>query len=364
MLCSYSDMAMAGHDSKDLMYDFPPKVWKRFRDDVFVLWTHGTAKLLSFLDYLNNIDETGKIKFTMQIADEVNGLEFLDLKIKCLNGKLLADLYSKLTNSFTYVLPSTCYPMKNINKVPQGIALRLRRICDTTEKYESRADEYKNYLLARDYKPSLVDEQFKKISKISREDARKSKPKTNQVSKIKFVTKYNPRLPKIESIIKKRISILHSDDALETVFPKDCFSTIYKRNKILKGSIPPSVYPKKINTKISRITSCNNCDICKNYMIFDYTFIFTVTGKSYSITGQLKCESINVVYLITCSKCLEQYIGSAVKFKTRFRIHKSDIKTKKERCGSARHIIVSVIVILIPFNTLRSNSWNKYRVII
>ena len=108
----------------------------------------------------------------------------------------------KPTNSFTYVLPSTCYPMKNINEVPQGIALRLRRICDTTEKYKSRADEYKNYLLARDYKPSLVDEQFKKISKISREDARKSKPKTNQVNKIKFVTKYNPRLPKIDGIIK------------------------------------------------------------------------------------------------------------------------------------------------------------------
>ena len=97
--------------------------------------------------YLNNIDETGKIKFTMQIADEVNGLEFLDLKIKCLKGKLSVDVYSKPTNSFTYVLPSTCYPMKNINKVPQGIALRLRRICDATEKYESRADEYKNYLL-------------------------------------------------------------------------------------------------------------------------------------------------------------------------------------------------------------------------
>ena len=226
MLCSYSDMAMAGHNSKALMYDFPPKVWKIFRDDVFFVWTHDTAKLPSFIGYLNNIDETEKIKFTMQIANEVNGLDFLDLKIKCLNDKLLVDVYSKPTNSFTYVLPSTCYPMKNINKVPQGIALRLRRICDTTEKYESRADEYKNYLLARDYKPSLVDEQFKKISKISREDARKSKPKTNQVNKIKFVTKYNPRLPKIDGIIKKHISVLHSDYALKTVIPKDCFSTI------------------------------------------------------------------------------------------------------------------------------------------
>ena len=203
----------------------------------------------------------------MQIADEVNGLEFLDLKIKCLKDKLSVDVYSKPTNSFTYVLPSTCYPMKNINKVPQGIALRLRRICDTTEKYESRADEYKNYLLARDYKPSLVDEKFKKISKISREDARKSKPKTNQASKIKFVTKYNPRLPKIDGIIKKHISVLNSYDALKTVFPEDCFNTIHKRNKNFKELIAPSIYPKKINTRTSSTSSCNNCDICKNNMI-------------------------------------------------------------------------------------------------
>ena len=49
MLCSYSDMAMAGHESKALTHDFPPKVWKRFRDDVFVVWTHSTTKLSSFL---------------------------------------------------------------------------------------------------------------------------------------------------------------------------------------------------------------------------------------------------------------------------------------------------------------------------
>ena len=72
-------------------------------------------------------------------------------------------------------------------------------------------------------------------------------------------------------------------------------------------------------------------------MIFDNTLICTVTGKSYFIRGQLNCESINVIYLITCSKCLEQYVGSAVKFKTRFHIHEYDIKSENERCGSARH---------------------------
>ena len=62
----------------------------------------------------------------------------------------------------------------------------------------------------------------------------------------------------------------------------------------------------QINTRISSITSCNNCDIRKNYMIIDNTFIRTVAGKFYFIRGQLNCESINVIYLITCSKCLEQ----------------------------------------------------------
>ena len=77
MSFSYFEIAMAGHDSKALMYDFPPKVLKRLRDYGLVVWTHDTAKLPFFLDYLINIDKTGKIKFIIQIADEVNGLEFL-----------------------------------------------------------------------------------------------------------------------------------------------------------------------------------------------------------------------------------------------------------------------------------------------
>ena len=45
------------------------------------------------------------------------------------------------------------------------------------------------------------------------------KAKTNQVSKIKLVTKYKPRLRKRDGIIRRHISIVHNDDALKTVFP-------------------------------------------------------------------------------------------------------------------------------------------------
>ena len=118
MSCSYSDIAMAHFDIRAENYDLKPTAWKRFGDGVFSVWTHDVNTLPAFLDYLNNIDSTGKIKFTMQIADD-NGLEFLDLKLKIQNGKISVDVYSKPTNSFTYVMPSTCYPRKNINNVPR-----------------------------------------------------------------------------------------------------------------------------------------------------------------------------------------------------------------------------------------------------
>ena len=48
----------------------------------------------------------------MQIQDEV-GLEFLHLKLKFENGQIAVGLFAKSTNSFTYMLPTSCYPRKS-----------------------------------------------------------------------------------------------------------------------------------------------------------------------------------------------------------------------------------------------------------
>lgn len=48
-----------------------------------------------------------------------------------------------------------------------------------------------------------------------------------------------------------------------------------------------------------------------------------------------------MVYLISCKPCKDQYVESAYKinFKLRFRVHKSDIDTGKDRCGVAKHFL-------------------------
>ena len=87
--------------------------------------------------------------------------------------------------------------------------------------------------------------------------------------------------------------------------------------------------------------------------------------RKYKVKGILKCTSKNVIYLISCKCCGKQYIGSAISFKERFRIHKSDINTGKVRCGVAfvlgihimlkqaylflyAHCVVGSFMILIP----------------
>ena len=120
-----------------------------------------------------------------------------------------------LQNSFTYIKPSTCYPGRIINKVPHGIALRLHRFCDIDEKFKSPANEYKQHLISRDSKPSLVDKQFQEVSKIARTEARSKRPSNKQVNKIKFSTSYNPSLHNIDGIIRKHLSLAHSDNSFK-----------------------------------------------------------------------------------------------------------------------------------------------------
>ena len=88
----------------------------------------------------------------MQVQGE-DETEFSELTLNLENSKIAIDVSAKPTNSLTYELPTSCYPRKSLNNIPQCTALRLRRICDTDEKFNSSSIEYKTYLSARDYKP-------------------------------------------------------------------------------------------------------------------------------------------------------------------------------------------------------------------
>ena len=93
---------------------------------------------------MNKVDPTKKIQFTMEVATDT--LEFLDLKLKFdkESKQISVDVFAIDTDSFTYVLPGTCFPKNNTENITKGVALRLRRICNSDEKFEKHSVEYQN----------------------------------------------------------------------------------------------------------------------------------------------------------------------------------------------------------------------------
>ena len=137
----------------------------------------------------------------------------------------------------------------------------------------------------------------------------------------------------MNTLIKKHLLLLHSVNNVTTLFPTETFNVVYKRNKNLKELLTPSLFPTPSRDKYS----CNTRGICKNCIVFSSTFACTVTGEKYYIRGNFTCNSTNTIYLVECINCKSQYDGSSTFFKKSSRIHKSDIKIKKDRCGIAGH---------------------------
>ena len=184
----------------------------------------------------------------MEVAK--GSLKFLDLKLifDKMSKNLSVDVFSKATNSFAYVFPNICFPKSNIENIPKGVALRLRRICDSDNKFEKRSKEYQNYFIARDYKPRKVRKQFSDIRNISREEARQPKTHNERFStSCNLITQYNPLLPNIKTVIKKHLPVLHNDENMPKMFPSNTINVTYKRGKNLREVISPSLFPRVYN---------------------------------------------------------------------------------------------------------------------
>ena len=97
-ICLAPKFVLAFYDSKALAFNLSLTSWKRFCDNLLIVWTHGSASRT--LGYHNKIYETGKMEFTMQVSSNEE-FKFLDQKLKMGNGKISVNVFSKLTNSFT-----------------------------------------------------------------------------------------------------------------------------------------------------------------------------------------------------------------------------------------------------------------------
>ena len=74
----------------------------------------------------------------------------------------------------------------------------------------------------------------------------------------------------------------------------------------------------------------SNCEICK-ILEPGKEFKSTVTGEVFKMNFHFDCNSVCVVYLLTCRICKKQYTGSTItRFRERFNQYKSKLKSYGE----------------------------------
>ncbi|XP_072262511.1 uncharacterized protein [Pyxicephalus adspersus] len=131
----------------------------------------------------------------------------------------------------------------------------------------------------------------------------------------------------------KMVTYIHQvSDELQRSFLKDTIS-LYKEkwpSNLAKYMVRICI-PLKYSSKPGS-TFCGDlkCSVCP-YIESTTTFTGKNKNKVYKISGILNCTTKNVIYLITCKKCEQQYVGQTTRMvKKRFTVHLSGIRSQKE----------------------------------
>ena len=170
------------------------------------------------------------IKFTHEFSDF--SISFLDVTVVLNNNnQIFTDLCVKSTDIHQYLLHISCHLDHVKKSIPFSLALRVRCICSTAEKFKQTTSELLEFLCKRGHKRQYVQAQINKAFQIPRCDTLYYQSKKN-TDRLVFITTYNPSLPRLNSIIQLYFPILTATKSGTEAF-KDAPLIAYRRPKKL-----------------------------------------------------------------------------------------------------------------------------------
>ena len=245
----------------------------------------------------------------------------------------------KETDRNQYLLPNSCHPAHVTQNIPYSLALRIVRICTFSTDREKRFSELRELLLSRDYKPGIINSAIEKARNVPRSEALKRVFRKKSSRRPVFVVNYDPRLPSIPNIVRKHWRSMTQDPRLKEIFPEPPL-VAYKRpknirDKLIRSKVPP---PTKIpKRKLPGMKKCNKCSVCP-FIQEGKTVKATSTNFKVDINSSVTCSTTNVIYLLGCDKCPQQYIGETERMlKDRFLEHKGYANTNNQTKATGLH---------------------------
>ena len=247
-----------------------------------------------------------------------------------------SDLYVKPTDTHQYLHANSSHPGHTKRSIAYSQARRITTICSDTETAKPHLENLVQSLTARGHSEQKVRSQVNK--------ALDYKPQTNPTTttqpkpdRVNFVLTYDPRLPDLSRTIRDNFHLLQINPILKNVFvepPRLAFRNAPNlMSRLCRAKLPresaqaePSCGPCSVKGRKPGVGCC----LC-HLLPFQKSIKSAVTGEEFplKIQGHADCDSVNVVYCITCTKCNKQYVGGTENYRKRTRNHKSCITNKQ-----------------------------------
>lgn len=147
---------------------------------------------------------------------------------------------------------------------------------------------------------------------------------------IPFISTNNPKNPEIFTSVKNNIPILEQDERLKRIFSGFTFIKSKRQPKNLKKLLTRAKFDEL--PTLPKVKKCNRgiCGLCTHLLEGD-TFHFNC-GRAFKIFQSMNCDVKNVIYVMRCCGCHQEYIGETGDFlRKRVTVHNQQIRDPKTR---------------------------------
>ena len=278
--------------------------YKRYIDDIFVVWNPDLPCFKQFLSLFNIISSD----INIIPSAPSNVISFLDTTIVILtNSCICSDIYYKPTNNFNYISFNSLFPKHIKTNVAYNLFSRINNIVSFTPWKIFRFCQLFFILRALHY-PSLL-----LLDCITRA--------------------LSPATHFSHSSTKQIVPYITSDPSYFHKFVKPFLHNLSLFNSNYDQYIFPVVQTKPLNIinflktsiKIKKVHPCNRarCLTCPIFLIFSSSI--TLNNITINFNRTMSCISSFVIYVLFC-KCNSFYIGKSEKpFHIRLNSHRHQL---------------------------------------
>ena len=198
-----------------------------------------------------------------------------------------------------------------------------------------------------------------------------SQPNQDKSARILLVVTCHPVLPSFQSITHRHFPTLHASEQLHV---RGTFLhpplTAFRRQRKLKDLLVQASLNATQNEMLGNNHPCGAAG-CRTCPILTATDEFTShkTGQKFKMKFTASCRSSNIIYLITCTRCGEQYVGETGQpLQRRVNGHHFNVMHRRteefpmaEHCTSDGHSQADMVVVVIDQLCSRLRCLCKYR---